>query len=238
VILSLSLDREANMNAEEFVLSLMDLARRKGCIALASFTDQHCGLPGCRKFHPRNILVARPNGTLEAWWNRTPLHSNVELLDASREIYDVDLAARLAEEWLEKAREALSSPLLAFEDIPEQARLDMEARPWVFAYLDHRVGDRPIGYVDYPSGYRLAIVSAESPEFEQELPQGSILLFGPIPDHVLGWLAVVALPPRGTHCRMARKGQATGERRGARERRGGVGKTPLSVRLRVAQTPS
>jgi hypothetical protein len=68
----------------------------------------------------------------------------------------------------------------------EQARLDMEARPWVSTYLDYRVGDRPIGYVDYPSGYRLAIVSAESPEFEQELPQGSILLLGPILDHVLG----------------------------------------------------
>jgi hypothetical protein len=33
------------MNAKEFVLSLMDLARRKGRMALASFTDQHCGLP-------------------------------------------------------------------------------------------------------------------------------------------------------------------------------------------------
>jgi hypothetical protein len=183
------------MNAKEFVLSLMDLARRKGCIALASFTDQHCGLPGCRKFHPRNILAARPNGTVEAWRNQTPLHSNVEFLNAPQEIYDVDLVAQLAEEWLEKAREVLSSPLLAFEDILERARLDMEARPWASAYLDYRVGGRPIGYVDYPSGYRLAIVSAESPEFEQELPRGSILLFGPILDHVLGWLAAVALPP-------------------------------------------
>ena len=183
------------MNAKEFVLSLMDLARRKGCIALASFTDQHCGLPGCRKFHPRNILVARPNGILEAWWNQTPLHSNVEFLDASQEC-SIDLAAQLAEEWLKKAREALSSPLLTFEDILEQARLDMEARPWVFAYLDFPVGeDKPIGYVDYPSGYRLAIVSAESPEFEQELPQGSLLLFGPFQDPDLGWMAVVALPP-------------------------------------------
>jgi hypothetical protein len=183
------------MNAKEFVLSLMDLARRKGRMALASFTDQHCGLPGCRKFHPRNILVARPKGTLEAWRNLTPLHYNVELLGAPQEIYVVDWAARLAEEWLEKARETLSNPLLTLEDILEQARLDMEARPWVSTYLDYRVGGRPIGYVDHPSGYRLAIVSAESPEFEQELPQGSLLLFGPFQDPSLGWRAVVALPP-------------------------------------------
>jgi hypothetical protein len=124
------------VNAKEFVLSLMNPARRKRCMALASFTDQHCGLPGCRKFHPRNILAARPNGTLEAWWDRTPLHSNVELLGTPQEIYDADWAVRLAEEWLEKAREALSSPLLVFEDILEQARLDMEARPWVSTYLD------------------------------------------------------------------------------------------------------
>jgi hypothetical protein len=182
------------MNAKEFVLSLMDLARRKGRMALAPFTDQHCGLPGCWKFHPRNILVARPNGTLEARWNQTPLHYNVELLGATRETYDVDWAAQLAEERLEKAREALSSPLLAFEDILEQAKLDMEARPWVFTYLDYRAGDRPIGYVDYPSGHRLAIVSAESPEFEQELPQGSLLLFGPFQDPSLGRRAVVVLP--------------------------------------------
>jgi hypothetical protein len=64
------------------------------------------------------------------------LHSNVELLGTPREIYDADWAARLAEEWLEKAREALSNSLLAFEDILEQARLDMEARPWVSTYLD------------------------------------------------------------------------------------------------------
>ncbi len=186
------------MNAKEFVLSLVDLARRKRCMALASFTDQHCGLSGCRRFHPRNILAARPNGTLKAWWNRTPLHSNVEFLNATQEIYDINLAARLAEEWLEKARKALPSPLLAFEDILERARLDMEVRPWVFAYLDYRVGDKPIGYVDYPSGYRLAIVSAESPEFEQELPQGSLLLFGPFQDPSLGWRAVVALPPEAS----------------------------------------
>ena len=184
------------MNAEEFVLSLMGLARRKGCIALASFTDQHCGLPGCQRFHPRNILAARPNGILKAWWNLTPLHSNVELLNASQEIYDIGLAARLAEEWLEKAREAPSSSLLAFEDVLEQARLDMEARPWVFTYLDYRVGkNKPIGYVDYPSGYRLAIVSAESPDFVQELPQGSLLLFGPFQDPSSGRRALVALPP-------------------------------------------
>jgi hypothetical protein len=187
------------MDAKGFVLGLMDLARRKGCVALASFTDQHCGISGCRKFHPRNILVARPNGTLEAWRNRTPLHSNVEFLDdAPSEIYDIDQAARLAEEWLEKARETLSSPLLTFEDILEQARLDMDERPWVFAYLDYPIGeDKHIGYVDYPSGYRLAIVGAESSEFEQELPQGSLLLFGPFRDPSWGrMVAVVALPPK------------------------------------------
>jgi hypothetical protein len=184
------------MNAKEFVRRLIDLAREKGCIALASFTYQHCGISGCRKFHPRNILVARPNGALEAWRNLTPLHSNVEFIDnAPSEIYDIDRAARLAEEWLEKAREALSSPLLTFEDILEQAKLDMDAHPWVFTYLNYRVGDQPIGYMDYPSGYRLAIVSAESPEFEQELPQGSLLLYGPFQDPSLGWRAVVALPP-------------------------------------------
>jgi len=77
----------------------------------------------------------------------------------------------------------------------EQARLDMEARPRASTCLDYRTEDRPIGYVDHPSGHRLAIVSAESPELEQELPQGSLLLFGPFRDPSLGWRAVVALPP-------------------------------------------
>jgi hypothetical protein len=65
----------------------------------------------------------------------------------------------------------------------------------------------PWGIVEIPDGYRLTEVEAAcdaedhfshpfcSPGWEEDLPEGAIVVAGPVLDSFSGWIALVAIPP-------------------------------------------